>query len=118
LLAVSPVRAPWDWTEMSILLAMVATSVRASHRGLPTSSAMIEASSSLCSFSRSRKRVATRMRSSSGVSAQDSKLARAAAAARATSSAVEALLVQVWFPVDGSMVTSSRPLPASHAPPM
>jgi hypothetical protein len=29
---------------------------------------------------------------------------------------VDSLLVQVWRPVDGSIVASSAPLPASHSP--
>src|SRR5476649_1701695 len=101
---------------MSILLAMVVTSVRASHIGLPTSSAISSASSSASCFSRSRKRVQTAMRSASGVKAQASNASRAAAAAWPTSCAVDSLLAQVCLPFDGSMVTSSAPLPASHSP--
>ena len=78
---------------MSTLLAMVATSVRDSHKGLPTSSEISSASSSACCLSRSRKRVQTAMRSSSGVMAQPSKAARAAW--RAHIGRVEARLAKV-----------------------
>ncbi|EEF22947.1 conserved hypothetical protein [Ricinus communis] len=95
---------------------MVVTSVRASHSGLPTSSEISSASSSAFSFSRSRKRVQTAMRCSSGDNAHASKAARAAVVACATSSAVDSWLDQVCLPVAGLMVTSSGPLPGSHSP--
>src|SRR5450830_1542332 len=101
---------------MSILLAMVVTSVRASHRGLPTSSEISSASSSAFCLSRSRKRVQTAMRSASGVQAQASNAACADSQARATSCAVASLLDQVCLPLAGLMVTSVAPLPASQAP--
>src|SRR5471030_1633056 len=116
LLCDSPVRALCDCTEISTLLAIVVTSVRDSHSGLPTSAEISSASSSAFSFSRSRKRAQMAMRSASGVNAHASNAAWAASQARATSCAVDSLLAQVCLPFDGSMVTSSAPLPASHSP--
>jgi len=103
---------------MATLLTMLVTSVADSHSGLPVSSPMVRASSSLCALRVAANCSSTAMRSSSGRRAQAGKAARAAATACSTCAAVAPWPLHTASWVTGLSESKASPCPASHWPAM